>query len=177
MTSTKVTPNIVDDSNTDNSVVKSMTNEPERIWAVWTENFGAVQIGTWADSIRFARLGSEYIRADLSQAALDRAIAQAVAERDAEIARMREATPAAHVAAEQAEPAVTAMLATIRALLAQLEGYPVKHPQQQAERDIARWLTASKETKPTPPEGTSADTWHERRTMLPDGDPRKEKEK
>lgn len=35
---------------------------------------------------------------------------------------------------------ITAMKATIRALLAQLEGQPVKHPQQAQEREFARWL-------------------------------------
>lgn len=40
------------------------------------------------------------------------------------------------------EPTIEAMRATIRALLAQLDGIPVKHPQQAAERDIARWLIA-----------------------------------
>ena len=35
---------------------------------------------------------------------------------------------------------ITAMKAMIRALLAQLEGQPVKHPQQAQEREFARWL-------------------------------------
>lgn len=38
---------------------------PERIWATWQEDFGAVQIGTWADTVRFEPLGVEYARADL----------------------------------------------------------------------------------------------------------------
>jgi len=38
---------------------------PERIWATWKEDFGAVQIGTWADTVRFEPIGVEYVRADL----------------------------------------------------------------------------------------------------------------
>jgi hypothetical protein len=38
---------------------------PERIWATWKEDFGSVQIGTWADTVRFEPLGTEYVRADL----------------------------------------------------------------------------------------------------------------
>ena len=41
-------------------------NAPDRIWATWKEDFGAVQIGTWADTVRFEPLGAEYIRADLT---------------------------------------------------------------------------------------------------------------
>lgn len=37
------------------------------------------------------------------------------------------------------------MLAVIRALLAQLEGYPVKHPQQAKERELARWMIGGKD--------------------------------
>lgn len=40
------------------------------------------------------------------------------------------------------DPTVEVMRATIRALLAQLDDQPVKHPQQAAERELARWLTA-----------------------------------
>lgn len=40
------------------------------------------------------------------------------------------------------EPTIEAMRATIRALLAQLDGIPVKHPQQRNERDVALWLIA-----------------------------------
>ena len=43
-------------------------NAPDRIWATWKEDFGAVQIGTWADTVRFEPLGVEYIRADLAAA-------------------------------------------------------------------------------------------------------------
>ncbi len=38
-----------------------MTAPTDRIWAVWTEDFGAVQIGTWADSVRHCRTGDEYV--------------------------------------------------------------------------------------------------------------------
>lgn len=38
------------------------------------------------------------------------------------------------------DPTVEVMRATIRALLVQLEGQPVKHPQQASERELARWL-------------------------------------
>ncbi len=41
-------------------------NAPDRIWATWKEDFGAVQIGTWADTVRFEPLGVKYIRADLA---------------------------------------------------------------------------------------------------------------
>lgn len=49
-------------------------------------------------------------------------------------------------------PTVEAMKATIRALLAQLEGQPVKHPQQAQEREFARWLV-----EPAKMEGTRHD--------------------
>lgn len=52
---------------------------PERIWATWKEDFGAVQIGTWADTVRFEPLGAEYVRADIYAALL--------AERDAAVAQ------------------------------------------------------------------------------------------
>jgi hypothetical protein len=42
-----------------------MAQAPERIFADWVETFGAVEIGTWADTVRFSTQGTEYIRADL----------------------------------------------------------------------------------------------------------------
>ena len=50
-----------------------MSDAPERIWAKWKEDFGAVQIGTWADTVRFEPLGIEYVRADMHAAAIARA--------------------------------------------------------------------------------------------------------
>jgi len=35
------------------------------IRADWVETFGAVEVGTWADTVRFSKQGTEYIRADL----------------------------------------------------------------------------------------------------------------
>lgn len=58
---------------------------PKRIWAVHHETLGAVMTGEWADSIR--RLGGiEYILAAEHE--------RLMAERDAEIARLREALTA-----------------------------------------------------------------------------------
>jgi hypothetical protein len=46
---------------------------PERIWAVHYETQGSVMIGEWGDTIR--HIGdTEYIRADLVEAAVKRAI-------------------------------------------------------------------------------------------------------
>ena len=50
-----------------------MGDAPERIWAVDQTSWGAIRGGSWADTIRQCHDGVEYIRADLHQAALDRA--------------------------------------------------------------------------------------------------------
>jgi hypothetical protein len=61
---------------------------PERIWARFTEDFGAVQIGQWADSIRIEPHGTEYIRADVCAAEIARLTAKVEAgERLAEACR------------------------------------------------------------------------------------------
>ena len=57
-----------------------MTDIPERIWAEGCALIGAVQIGDWADTIRYMPDGAEYIRADVAAAQL--------AERDARIAEL-----------------------------------------------------------------------------------------
>lgn len=58
--------------------------DPERIWATWTEDFGAVQMGKWADSVRHEPLGIEYVRADLYEAEIARLTA-ALEEAEANI--------------------------------------------------------------------------------------------
>lgn len=36
---------------------------PDRNWCDWTETFGAVETGTWVDTIRHSKRQHEYIRA------------------------------------------------------------------------------------------------------------------
>lgn len=106
----------------------------ERIWATWTEDFGAVQIGKWADSVRHEPLGIEYVRADVH---------------DAEIARMT----AALAEAEGAHWRVTPNTYTIPSEhpLGRTEADPMEGPggtyrdayqRVLAERDTARAETA-----------------------------------
>jgi hypothetical protein len=173
-----------------------MTKLPERIWAAWTENFGAVQIGTWADSIRFERLGSEYIRADLAQAQVAAALREQISRASewasetfdgdpVSIADWLEAhiPPDAQAALDRViAQAVAEERARCVAVCAEFMVKARKRADANPDDDEAQAFAcacnsihyALKKTKPSAPQPLT-DTWHERRTMLPDGDMRKEK--